>query len=131
MDITRRTALGTAALLAAAPASAQTGVTIGPRATFGIIGKITAKEGMRDGLAAAMLEGSAAMPGCLGYVVAEDKADPNTLWVTEVWDSEVSHGASLQLAEVQDAIAKAKPMIAGFDTVATTRPIGGVGVKWG
>jgi len=31
------------------------------------------------------------MPGCFSYVVAKDSADENAIWVTEVWDSIVSH----------------------------------------
>jgi quinol monooxygenase YgiN len=64
---------------------------------YGLIGKILAAPGQRDDLAAILLEGTAAMPGCLSYVVAADPADGDALWVTEVWDSPESHRASLAL----------------------------------
>lgn len=94
----------------------------------GLIGKMTAATGQRDALAAILLEGLADMPGCLSYVVAEDPAEPDALWITEVWDSAESHRASLALPQVQAAIARARPIIAGFSDRHETRPIGGVGL---
>ena len=84
--------------------------------------------GKRAELAAILLGGTGEMPGCLSYIVAEDMADPDALWVTEVWDSKESHAASLQLPMVQAAIAKARPIIAGFDSRAEMVPLGGVGL---
>jgi quinol monooxygenase YgiN len=50
------------------------------------------------------------------------------LWITEVWDSRDSHAASLQLPAVQAAIAKGRPMIAGFGQRFETVPLGGAGL---
>jgi quinol monooxygenase YgiN len=98
------------------------------RVMYGLIGKMTAKPGQRDALIAILLEGVAGMPGCLSYVVAEDPADANAIWITEVWDSEASHKASLSLPAVQQAIAKGRPLIAGFDSSVVTEPVGGHGL---
>ena len=95
---------------------------------YGLIGKIDAVDGRRDDLAAILLEGLQGMPGCLSYVVAQDPSDPNGIWVTEVWDSKASHAASLELASVQEAIAKGRPLIAGFSQRTETEPLGGVGL---
>ena len=95
---------------------------------YGLIGKINATPGQRDALLAILLEGTAAMPGCLSYVVATDPADADALWITEVWDSQGSHRASLQLPAVQAAIAKGRPLIAGFGQRVETVPVGGVGL---
>lgn len=95
---------------------------------YGLIGKLIATEGHRDELADILLEGSQSMPGCLSYVVAEDAEDRNALWVTEVWDSQVSHAASLSLPSVQAAIQKGKPLIAGFGDRHVTTPLGGHGL---
>jgi quinol monooxygenase YgiN len=92
---------------------------------YGLIGKITAVAGRRDDLANILVEGTSAMPGCLSYVVAADAKEPDALWVTEVWDSQVSHQTSLQLPAVQAAIAKGRPLIAGFSNRVETVPIGG------
>jgi quinol monooxygenase YgiN len=95
---------------------------------YGLIGKMTAVAGQRDTLAAILLDGTHAMPGCLSYVIARDPADDNALWITEVWDSQASHKASLSLPSVQAAIAKGRPLIAGFSNRVETVPIGGHGI---
>lgn len=95
---------------------------------YGLIGKMTAMAGKRDELAAILLEGVHDMPGCLSYVVAHDPADADGIWITEVWDSQKSHQASLSLPAVKDAIARGKPLIAGFSNSTTTTPIGGHGL---
>lgn len=95
---------------------------------YGLIGKMTATPGSRDALVAILVEGTTAMPGCLSYVVAHDPANADAIWITEVWDSEVSHTGSLSLPAVQAAIARARPLIAGFSDRVVTTPVGGVGL---
>jgi quinol monooxygenase YgiN len=95
---------------------------------YGLIGKMTAVSGHRDALIAILLEGIGDMPGCLSYVVAKDPADANAIWITEVWDSAASHQASLSLPAVQQAIARGKPLIAGFGDGVVTEPVGGHGL---
>jgi len=94
----------------------------------GLISKVSTAPGRRDELAAILVEGTRDMPGCLSYVVAADLAEPDALWITEVWDNKASHQASLSLPVVQAAIAKGRPMIAGFNSRVETAPIGGVGL---
>jgi len=96
---------------------------------FGLIGKMSAVTGQRDALAAYLLEGTQTMPGCLSYVMATDPADPDALWITEVWDSKERHQASLALPSVQATIQKARPLIAGFSNRVETVPIGGQGLQ--
>lgn len=95
---------------------------------YGLIGKMTAKPGERDALVAAILEASADMPGCKSYVVALDTADENAVWITEVWDDEAAHKASLAMPAVRAAIAKAMPLIADFGPSFATTPVGGTGI---
>lgn len=95
---------------------------------YGLIGKMLAKPGQRDVLLAILLDGTGAMPGCLSYVLAKDPTSPDAIWITETWDSAESHKASLQLPAVQKAIAKARPLIAGFGERFETQPVGGVGI---
>jgi quinol monooxygenase YgiN len=97
----------------------------------GLIGKMIAAPGNRDTLIGILLESTTAMPGCLSYIVARDVKDENALWISEVWDSKDSHAASLTLPEVKAAIARAKPLIAGFGDYVTTQPVGGVGLAQG
>nr|WP_295376758.1 putative quinol monooxygenase [Pseudoxanthomonas sp.] len=102
--------------------------TLGGQAMYGLIGKMKAVAGQRDALIALMLEDVGAMPGCLSYIVARDPGDADGIWITEVWDSAASHKASLSLPAVQQVIARAKPLIAGFGEHFETEPVGGHGL---
>ena len=95
---------------------------------YGIIGKMIAHDDKRDELVAILLDGTRDMPGCLSYVVSKDLTDENGLWITEVWESQESHQASLSLESVQQAIARGKPLIAGFGERFETSPVGGHGL---
>ncbi|HMD37543.1 MAG TPA: hypothetical protein VKH42_21355 [Vicinamibacterales bacterium] len=68
------------------------------------------------------------MYGLIGKMTAA-KGERDALWVTEVWDSKASHDASLSLPRVQAAIAKGRPLIAGFSNQVETVPLGGYGLK--
>jgi quinol monooxygenase YgiN len=98
------------------------------QAMWGMIAKITAIPGNRDELVAVLREAASGMPGCLSYVVAKDAADENVLWVTEAWDTQASHDASLALPAVKNALPKSKALVAGFERVAVTAPVWGVGL---
>jgi quinol monooxygenase YgiN len=116
-----------AATLIGANANAQTEA----KAMYGLIGKMTAVSGQRDALARILLDGVSGMPGCLSYVVAIDPADADALWITEVWDSQASHQASLALPSVREAIARGRPLIAGMGPHTVTTPLGGHGLEAG
>jgi len=60
--------------------------------------------------------------------VATDPADADAIWITEAWDSKESHDASLTLPSVRQAIARARPLIAGFSDSHVTTPVGGYGL---
>lgn len=125
-DVERRALLaGGLALAAAGPSLAQAKETT---KMYGLIGQMKAAPGERDDLVAILSESTGAMPGCLSYIVAADATDPDALWVTEVWTDKASHAASLKLPAVQAAIARARPIIAGFGHRFETVPIGGVGL---
>jgi quinol monooxygenase YgiN len=96
---------------------------------YGLIGKMRAVAGQRDALVAILLDGVSGMPGCLSYVVAQDPSDADAIWVTEVWDSQASHKASLSLPSVKDAISRGRPLIAGFGQHIETVPVGGHGIQ--
>lgn len=95
---------------------------------FGLIGKMRAVPGKRDELISILLGSTGEMPGCLSYVIGRDPADADAIWVTEVWTDEASHKVSLSLPQVQAAIARARPLIAGFDSQTRIEPVGGVGL---
>jgi quinol monooxygenase YgiN len=97
-------------------------------AMYGIIGKMLAQQGKRDELISILLAGTHSMPGCKSYIISKDSADQNALWIHEVWENKDSHVASLKLEAVQSAIAKGKPLIAGFGERFETEPVGGHGL---
>lgn len=98
---------------------------------YGLIGSMEVVPGRRDELVSILLEGTRSMPGCLSYVVAVDPTDAVTVWVTEVWESQESHEASLSLPAVQRAIAHGRPLITGSGNRTVTIPAGGHGLHTG
>ena len=119
-------------MLAAVPLSACVSDAaikqVGAKAMYGLIGKMRAATGRRDELAGILTQGLGAMPGNLSYIVALDTKDTDGIWVTEVWSDVAAHAASLALPAVQDAIRRARPLIAGMERIAETMPLGGYGL---
>ena len=95
---------------------------------WGLISKMTVLPGKRDEMIQILRESAANMPGCIHYIVAKDAADENILWVTEVWDSQASHDASLSLPAVQNAIPRGRAVVSNFERIAVTTPVWGAGL---
>lgn len=97
---------------------------------YGHIGSIRTQPGRAAEFAALLASGADRLKdvGCQLYVVALSAADPDVVWVSEVWDSQEHHAASLQLPEVKDAIARAMPMLTGEFTRQELTVVGGLGV---
>jgi len=93
----------------------------------GLIAKLTTVAGARDEMIAVLRASASNMPGCLNYIVAEDAGNENVLWVTEVWETEASHAASLALPAVKAAIVSARSLVAQFERLAVTIPVGDLG----
>jgi len=127
MNVERREFIGMVGATTAA-AALPTHASSEGKKMYGLIGKMTAVAGKRDELIAILLEGVSGMPGCFSYVVAKDPADADAIWITEVWDSQESHKASLSLPPVKQAITRGRPLIAGFSNNTTTEPVGGHGL---
>lgn len=90
---------------------------------YGLITSMLVLPENRDALLGALTLGSTDLPGCMSYVVAADAEDPSVVWVTEVWESTAAHAASLELDQVQAAIAEAKPWLVGFGQRVETVPV--------
>ena len=91
---------------------------------YGLIVKLTSAPGRRDELIAAMGgEDSHTIPGCLSFIVAEDATEQDVLWITEVWESEALHYASLRVPAVKENLTDADSLIAAYEKVATTSPV--------
>jgi len=94
---------------------------------YGLLGQMLAQPGQRAALAAILAEGTGEMPGNIAYLIGEDSANPDAIWIVELWDSKEAHAASLKLPTVQDAIKKGRPLIAGFGTRAEFKPVAKTG----
>jgi quinol monooxygenase YgiN len=85
---------------------------------FMLHGRLAARPGKRDDLLAILAEvdHGERLPGCRLYLVAVDETDADGVWVTEVWESEDAHAASLQLDRVKGQVALAMAVLdpAGF-----------------
>ena len=96
---------------------------------YGMIIKINAKPGKGEELASLMVRGAQRMPGCSHYIVSQELNNPDSLWITELWESKERHDHSLSMHLVKDQIDAARPLILGFENHVATRPIGGHGIE--
>ena len=98
--------------------------------TYGYIGSMRVRNGHRDTVVDILLSGADGLrtAGCQIYAVCVDDADPDVIWVTEIWDSAEQHDASLQLPETRAAIGKAMPMLTGDFSRQVLTVVGGLGV---
>ncbi|MET2010124.1 putative quinol monooxygenase [Microbacterium chocolatum] len=78
-------------------------------------GTLGVEPGRRDELVEILVARNDALAeiGCRVYEVGVVDDDPGTVYVVEVWDDAAAHRASLELPEVQAAIATARPMLSG------------------
>lgn len=94
---------------------------------YGLITRLTALPGRREELALMLLDPAVQRRGCHSYVVSLEEADPDALWVTEVWISEEAHRTNFDNGS-RELLRPALALVAGFGDTIITRPIGGVGL---
>ena len=94
-------------------------------------GRLGAKPGKRDALAANLLRAAEAMEGlaaCRLYLVSMADSDPDGVWVTEIWDSAEDHAASLKLPATRQLIGETMPLIGAMpDRAVQLFALGGKG----
>ncbi|WP_459645367.1 putative quinol monooxygenase [Kineococcus sp. NUM-3379] len=97
------------------------------------MGSMRTKPGTREEVVKILLEEVEALHsvGCYQYVVGELENDPDTIWISEVWESKEAHEASLQLPAVRDAITRAMPLLTGEFSSHEVRVVGGLGISSG
>lgn len=83
--------------------------------TFVNVGTLGVQPGKRDELVEILTRANPAMrdAGCLRYDVGTNDDEPNTVFVSELWESASAHQSSLELASVRAAIAEAMPLLSG------------------
>ena len=98
---------------------------------YGMYGKLVAQAGKRDEFIRILIQAAqivGQLPECRLYVVNEDIAEANTIWVYEVWDDKESHDASLKDERVRSLIAQAMPLMGGNPEGAELKVAGGHGL---
>lgn len=98
-----------------------------------VIAKLTAADGKRDELQAALADvgmaNVAAEPGTLLYALNADTKDPNVLWFYELYedgDALAAHGGSEAMKEMGRTIA---PFMAGRAEVHVLDPVAAKGLE--
>lgn len=67
--------------------------------------------------------------GCHLYVISLDVAEPEAVFITEIWDSKEEHDQSLNIEGVRELIMKAMPLLSTQPTKGQElRIIGGTGI---
>jgi len=92
--------------------------------------KATAKSGEGAALAKVMLRVAAELedaPGCLLYIVNRSPAEPDTVWVTELWSSQEDLDAALELERARALIPEVMDLVDGPFERIDLEPLGGVG----
>lgn len=70
--------------------------------------KVVAKSGQREALLKVLLQASRQpMPGCEIYIVNISSAEPDAVFVYELWRTEADHDASLKKDNVKALVAQA------------------------
>lgn len=95
-------------------------------------GKLTASGGRGKQLADILLQAAQLMSsasGCRLYAVSRDPGEPDSVWVTEIWDTREDHDRSLHLPGVRELIGNALPLLDGSPKKGQELAIiGGTGV---
>lgn len=97
---------------------------------FGMYVKFTTQPGRQGEFVQLLLEAAAGMQAvkeCELYIVGVSETEPETVWVTEVWNDAAAHQASLQNEEAKALIQRARPLIAAAEQIRL-RPLGGKGI---
>lgn len=94
--------------------------------TFAYVGTLGTKPGKRDDVVALLTRRSSELAdaGCLLYEVGVNDDEPDSVFVSELWESAEAHRASLQLASVRATIAEAMPLLSGQNSGSSFAVIG-------
>jgi quinol monooxygenase YgiN len=98
---------------------------------FGVYNRFAVRPGRRDQLVKQLLAASKLVedaPGCELYIVNTSSDDPDVVWVTEVWESEGHHRASLAIEGVPALIQETLPLLAAPPQQIRVTPLGGKGL---
>lgn len=101
--------------------------------TYGLFVKLQAQAGKGKELGEILLKGAKLMEnakGCILYVVSKGTADPDGIYVMEIWESKEDHDNSLKVPGVRELITQAMPILAGKpEGGMTLEVLGGKGLN--
>jgi quinol monooxygenase YgiN len=96
---------------------------------------MTARPGRGNDLAAALVavaSGLRDFPGCEMYLISQDRADPDTVYVVEIWADEAAANAALDAARTATgdgvSMADVLAMLTGQPHRIDLVPLGGIGL---
>ncbi|MGJ8662997.1 MAG: putative quinol monooxygenase [Marinicella sp.] len=95
--------------------------------SFGIQVTLKAVKDKGDYLAQIMLDAAQLienLPGCQAYIVIRSMSDPDLVLITEIWDCQQTHQASLANKEVASLINSTRSLITHMEHHAG-RPLNG------
>ncbi|MGH7720126.1 MAG: putative quinol monooxygenase [Gemmatimonadaceae bacterium] len=97
---------------------------------YSLFAKLTTRPEQRNAVVTLLLRDVEELRalGCDLYLVNISAAQPDAVWVTEVWSSKEAHQASLQLPAVKEAIAEAMPLLTGEFEGVELSVVGGLGL---
>lgn len=98
---------------------------------YGRTGKLVTQAGKRPELVSHLIQAAeivGEMPGCHLYLVTEDLADENAIWVMEAWADKEAHAASLHDERVRALIQQAMPLLNGAPEGSEMKVVGGYGL---
>lgn len=99
--------------------------------TYALLNKLTAKPGKRQQVVDILLEAGRLFddnPSCLLSFVSEAVADPDVIWVTDLWTSQAEHEQALQNPQLRPFVEKSLPLLEGRPEQIEIRPVGGKGL---
>lgn len=99
---------------------------------YGYSGKLKAKQGKGEELAALLMRDVKEMEkikGCQLYIIGRNSAEPDSVFITEVWDSKEDHQNSLKDERIRALINEAMPLLDGMPEKGQELEIlGGAGI---
>jgi quinol monooxygenase YgiN len=66
--------------------------------------------------------------GCLLYIINHDADNRDSIWVTELWDSQEDHAISLTMDGCKELMVEAAPLLTCEPEQIVLTPVGGKGM---
>lgn len=97
---------------------------------YGLIIRFRAKPGKRDEFINVLSAGYQGMEGCHSYIFAEDPADEDLIWATQIWESHEAHDVAINRPDVRACIndVKSRELLIEREMRVVVTPVNGQGL---